>query len=99
MEGAAHTWLGQRNQISHILHEYAALELQLGLALVIDKALLRQLILGLVDVNVLAAKKDRLEEVDVVLQSRLAWETIAPSVLALMLFVSRCVCCCCRCSF
>ena len=67
MKGAAHTWLGQRNQISHVLHENAALELQLRLALVINKALLRQLILGLVNVDVLATKKDRLEEVDVVL--------------------------------
>jgi len=61
------TWFLQRDGFGDILHEDAALELQLRLSVFGDERPCRHFVLGLVDVNLLAAEQDHLEEVDLVL--------------------------------
>lgn len=61
------TWFCQRNKVSNILHEYAALELKLWLALGIYQSLVRVLVLGLGEINVLAAQQDGFEQIHVIL--------------------------------
>ena len=62
-----HTWLGQGDQICHILHEDAPLELQFWLAAFVHQLLVAELVLGLAKVDVFAAEEDGFEEVDVIL--------------------------------
>lgn len=61
------TWLGQRYQIRDVLHEDSALELEFGLAALVDELLVREFVLGFAEVDVFAAEEDGFEEVDVVL--------------------------------
>lgn len=63
------TWLAQRHQIGDILHENATLELQLGLASLVDKLPVGEFVFGLAEVDIFATKQDGLEEVDVILRS------------------------------
>jgi hypothetical protein len=64
----AHTWFCQRHEIRHILHENATFELQLRFAALIHQWFGGELVFRFAEVDVLAAKQDRLEEVDVVLR-------------------------------
>ena len=50
------------------MHEDAPFELQLGLAALVNELLVREFVLGLAQINVLAAEKDCLKEVDVILR-------------------------------
>ena len=65
--GIIHTWLGQGEQVRHVLHEDAPLQLQLGFAALVDELFVGEFVLGLAEVDVLAAKQDGFEKVDVVL--------------------------------
>lgn len=63
------TWFGQRHQIRNILHEDSTLKLEFRLAPYSGRFADAHFVLGLIRVDILAAKKDGLEEVDMVLQA------------------------------
>ena len=63
-----HTWFSKADQIRDVLHEDAAFELQLRLAPLVDELFVGEFVLGLAEVDVLAAEQYRFEEVDVVLR-------------------------------
>lgn len=64
----AHTWFSQRYQIRHVLHEDATLELKFRFPSLVNQCLGGNLVLGLAKIDVLAAQKDRLEQIDMVLE-------------------------------
>lgn len=64
----AHTWFGQRNQVCHILHEDATLELKLGLATLVNQGFGGKLVLRLAEINVFATQQDCFEKIDVILR-------------------------------
>jgi hypothetical protein len=71
MVGGGHTWLGEREEIRHVLHEDAAFKLEFGFAAFIDELFAGQFVLGFREINIFAAEENGFEEVDVVLLSHL----------------------------
>lgn len=86
----AHTWFCQRHEIRHILHEDATFKLQLRLATLVHEWFGGEFVLRLAEIDVLAAKQYRLKEVDVVLQTGLAFISAAYNSDGLPVFRHLC---------
>ena len=61
------TWFCEGDDVSDVLHEDAAFELEFRLAALVDELLVGEFVLRFGEVDVFAAEEDGLEEVDVVL--------------------------------
>lgn len=62
------TWLLERYCLGHVLHEDAALELQLWLSVLCYQGSRRHFVFWLVDINLFAAEQNHLKEIDFVLK-------------------------------